>query len=409
MISIITVTLNAASTLRDTMESIVKQTYRDFELVIVDGGSTDGTLELLKEYKPYIGTLISEKDKGIYDAMNKGVKAAKGDILFFLNAQDTLYSPEVLNEVRKRFEMSDRPQIVFGDIFLTNKANYPLELLLFKPDEVCSNKDKGHTDPGICHQCIFYKKSLFDKLGGYDLQYPVYADYDFNIRSFIHARNAYAYIPLTIATFDLGGVSTLRDQKHLERQIADHSVLQKKLKQMLAAAEKKDFRFSIGKHHLQCFGIKLDWSACLAAIKTPSVQFPFSVDFSNIDETIFQISNFHSRENWGRWVKDECGIFTFTLKKRPSAENLKVSFLLYLFLKQQVKFSLIINGKHAGEKIFDPQPETAKDRLVEFTVPANLFIKGKNTLKFQTEGASNPNQDLRKLGAGIQNMDISIL
>jgi hypothetical protein len=214
---------------------------------------------------------------------------------------------------------------------------------------------------------------------------------------------------VTIATFDLGGVSTLRDQKHLERQVADYAILQKKLRKMLISAEKQDFRFSTGKNYLQCFGIKLDWSALLAAIHTSSVKFPFSVDFANIDEELFKISNFHSREDWGRWVKDECGVFKFNLKKRASAENLKISFRLYIFLKQDVKFSLIINGERAGEQIFEAQPETAQDHLVEFTVPAKLFTKGENTLEFRTEGASNPDQDLRKLGIGIQNMNISTL
>ncbi len=229
LISIIVVTKNSAVTLRKTLESIKSQTYQNIEVIAVDGGSNDDTVKIFQEYEALLGYLVSEPDKGVYDAMNKGIKAAHGDIIYFLNSNDSFYSDDVCQKVVDRFNET-QPLIVFGDIFFLNPES----------GEDTSDYHEGNTvnyygyaqnaksvfRKGICHQVIFYHKKIFEKLGGYDLAYPIYADYEFNIRAWKFAGKKVSYLNEIIANFELGGLSTNR--KYKDRQAKDHSAIYKK-------------------------------------------------------------------------------------------------------------------------------------------------------------------------------------
>ena len=114
-ISVITVCYNEAATIEKTLESIFNQTYQNIEFIVIDGGSTDGTLDIIEKYKDKIAYFVSEPDEGIYNAMNKGIKASSGEVLYFLNANDTLYSDDVLETVVSVFEKGNY-DFVYGNI-----------------------------------------------------------------------------------------------------------------------------------------------------------------------------------------------------------------------------------------------------------------------------------------------------
>ncbi len=166
-ISIITVCFNAEKTIEATINSVLSQTYKDIEYIVVDGKSTDSTLKIVKKYKI---SFVSEKDKGLYDAMNKGVKIAKGEIIYFLNADDVLKNNKVIEEVAKEFGNND---LVFGDV----EFFYPKENKTIRIVRKFSKKDlqNGFMVP---HQGSFIKKKWLQK-HPFNLKYKSSADFDF--------------------------------------------------------------------------------------------------------------------------------------------------------------------------------------------------------------------------------------
>lgn len=208
-ISIITVCRNSRKEIENTILSIYNQTHEDIEHIVIDGVSTDGTLEILEKYKDKISYFISEPDLGIYNAMNKGLKHITGDIVYFLNAGDSLYSTDVLEKIVDNFKKTNA-SIVIGDVFFTNNNNFPEVDLNHKPNQIHSYETIKHEldFEGPCHQVIFYKKEVFDKVSNYNENYKIYADYEFNIRAFVLNKMPLSYIKLTVANFDLGGCST---------------------------------------------------------------------------------------------------------------------------------------------------------------------------------------------------------
>lgn len=193
-ISVAIVTYNCSLVLREAIESVVNQKYDNKELVIIDGKSTDSTISIIKDYAnktPYI-KWISEKDCGIYDAMNKALQIATGDYIIFLGADDHFMSHSVLSEVAKYIE--DDNCVYYGNVF-RNKRNDIYKGEFSKLMFSCEN---------ICHQCIFYPKSVY-KNNQYDLKFPTLADYIYNIR--IWNKVKFNYIPVCVSYFNCMGVS----------------------------------------------------------------------------------------------------------------------------------------------------------------------------------------------------------
>lgn len=218
LISIITVVYNGAATLEKTIQTVLAQTYNSFEYIIVDGGSTDGTLAILDTYRPHITKYVSEPDKGVYDAMNKGIGMASGNWLFFLGADDILYDNEVLSSVAGALgvpvslgqaspssgsasALASPPDLLYGNVVSPSykgiyDGEFTFEKLLRK---------------NISHQAIFYKRQLFDRIGNYNLHYKAYADWDFNIRCFADKGIRTAYMDRVVAEFGEGGISSRHD------------------------------------------------------------------------------------------------------------------------------------------------------------------------------------------------------
>ena len=196
----IVVSLNAQKRLASTLDSILAQEYDELEVIAVDGGSTDGTVDVLKQYEGrFQGRLHwrSEPDKGIYDAMNKGIARATGDYVNFLNCGDS-YAPQALVQVAELIQLHPEVDVAYGiSRYFDDKG----EVRLIR---------ESHTrfrDRNICHQSIWYRRVLFAKYGNYDLKYRFLADYDLNIRLF-QAGAVFHALDAIVANYSLDGVTS---------------------------------------------------------------------------------------------------------------------------------------------------------------------------------------------------------
>lgn len=193
--SIIIATYNCGQKIEQTLRSILSQNKELFELIVFDGGSTDNTLDYINKYEGDL-TVISEKDRGVYDAFNKGIDLAAGKYIYFIGAGDCL-RPNVLEQVRE-FLPPETPTLVYGNCYFT-KQKY------FDGGEL-SSSDFAWTN--ICHQGEFYHRAIFDIVGKYDLRYKVFADWLLNLKCFLHQGINTRYIPLYIADYEEGGLSS---------------------------------------------------------------------------------------------------------------------------------------------------------------------------------------------------------
>ena len=178
-VSIITVCYDAEEFIEDAINSVVGQTYKNMEYLIIDGNSNDNTVPLINKYKDKIYYFLSESDSGMYDAMNKGIKAASGDILFFLNADDIFYDKYVVENVVKIFQINEDINLIYGPIIIndpiTNKSFIKTHENVIKPFFIYS---------AICQQGIFYKADCFEKVGLFDDTYKIVGDYEWTLRAF---------------------------------------------------------------------------------------------------------------------------------------------------------------------------------------------------------------------------------
>ena len=200
-LSIITPTFNAEKHIAQCLSSVRDQTFRNFEHLILDGGSTDDTTDIVKAYANQQTNirLLVEKDEGIYDAMNKGIVQAGGDWLYFLGADDALLNPKVLENVWLILSKS-RAQFVYGNVFFQALGrNYDHE---FNIEKILKRN--------ICHQAIFYQRSIFETIGNYDLKYRTQADYDLNLRCWLSGKIIHEYVPISMANYSQGGLSSLQ-------------------------------------------------------------------------------------------------------------------------------------------------------------------------------------------------------
>jgi len=194
MISIITVVFNAESTVEQTILSVISQTCINKEFIIIDGGSTDKTKSIIAKYQHNLTYYLSEKDGGIYDAMHKGIKQAKGNFIYFLGADDVFIDENTLMNVASH--LINNKFIYYGNVlFKVRNVIYDGYFNSFKI--VTRN---------ICHQSIFYPMEVFEK-HSYDLKYKIMADYDLNIRLFFSGIFQFKHIPLTVALFNDVGLS----------------------------------------------------------------------------------------------------------------------------------------------------------------------------------------------------------
>ena len=176
--SVITVTYNAEKVLEDTLQSVISQTYRHVEYIIVDGASKDGTIKIIDKYRERFHTVVSEPDKGLYDAMNKGIALATGDYLCFLNAGDSFHEDDTLQQMVHSIKGNELPDILYGETAIVDQQSHFLRMRRLSAPEVLSWKSfkQGML---VCHQAFFAKRDLVEP---YDLNYRFSSDFDWCIR-----------------------------------------------------------------------------------------------------------------------------------------------------------------------------------------------------------------------------------
>ena len=204
-ISIITVVWNNKDTIKDTIKSVLNQTYRDIEYIIIDGASTDGTVEIVKSYGDKITKFMSEPDKGIYDAMNKGIKLATGDVIGILNADDFYIDDHVLTRVAKEF-LKSNIEAMFADLVYVKPDNVKKTVRHYDSSKFSPEKFAYGWMPA--HPTFFLKKKCYDQYGLYKTDYKIAADYELLIRMLYLNKVSYNYIPEILIKMRLGGVST---------------------------------------------------------------------------------------------------------------------------------------------------------------------------------------------------------
>jgi glycosyltransferase involved in cell wall biosynthesis len=197
-ISVITVCFNAENTIEKTIRSVCSQTYSNIEYIIIDGASTDKTLEIVNKYSSKISKIVSEKDKGIYDAMNKGISLATGNIVYFLNADDYLCDDNVLSNIAQAFIEDSSRTVVYGNGL---PEEVPEHIAPFLKKEFQFKSIDDFTYRTICHQLVFAKRSLFNDVGSFDCQYKYSADYDWLIRAFKYKPSGFFYLDRNIARY----------------------------------------------------------------------------------------------------------------------------------------------------------------------------------------------------------------
>ncbi|ABQ27380.1 glycosyl transferase, family 2 [Geotalea uraniireducens Rf4] len=203
LISVIIPVLNRVGSLEETVRSVLHQQYDNVEIVVIDGGSIDGTVEIIKKYEDYIDYWCSNPDNGIYDAMNKGARAASGDWLYFLGSDDILLN--VLHKVAAYLQKEN--EVYYGDVYLPKWHKiYDGPFTPYKLMKI-----------NIPHQATFYPQALFRK-HSYDLKYKSAGDYFFNLVCYNDQDFTYVYLPILVAIFDdAGGVSATAGDPDFER------------------------------------------------------------------------------------------------------------------------------------------------------------------------------------------------
>jgi glycosyltransferase involved in cell wall biosynthesis len=206
LISIVIPTFNVEGVVATCLDSIGRQTFVDYDVVIMDGVSTDKTVAVVSGHPLRQAGRLSvhvDKDQGIYDAMKRGVGYAQGQWLLFLGADDFLYAEDTLAQVAAVLHQEPQCQLAYGDVVMRSKGEryggvFDFDRLLFEKN--------------MCHQAIFYRRDLFATVGPYNLRYPIWADWDFNIRCFANPLLVSRHMALVVANYnDTGGLSMKED------------------------------------------------------------------------------------------------------------------------------------------------------------------------------------------------------
>jgi len=218
-VSIITTCFNSAETVEDTIRSILSQDYKDIEYIVVDGGSTDGTLDILSKYRSQIHRCISEPDNGTFDAMNKGIKLSTGDIIATLNSDDVYADRSVVDEMVEFIE-NHNLDAAYGDLVYVGRNKSDRVTRLWKPGEY--KRGAFYCGWVIPHPTFFCRKCLFERYGFFNTKYNVAADFELMLRFIEKHQIKVGYVPKTLVRMRTGGkANTIRGIIRGNREIID--------------------------------------------------------------------------------------------------------------------------------------------------------------------------------------------
>ncbi|RZK36635.1 MAG: glycosyltransferase [Pedobacter sp.] len=203
-ISIITVVYNGQIFLEDCIQSVISQSYKNIEYIIIDGGSTDKTLPIIDKYKAFISNSLSESDQGLYDAINKGIKLASGKVIGLLNSDDMFAANNVISEIASAFTENSKIDAVYGDLnYIT--SNEGIVIRVWKSKQANFQDITNGWMPA--HPTLYIKKDIIEQYGNYAVDLGTAGDYDFILRYFYTNRLNALYIPKLMVNMRLGGVS----------------------------------------------------------------------------------------------------------------------------------------------------------------------------------------------------------
>lgn len=222
-ISIVTVCFNSEKTIEDTILSVINQKKENYELeyVLIDGSSTDNTMAIINGYKEHIQKIISEKDTGLYDAMNKGIDNSSGNIIGFLHSDDQYTNPNVLDEIAKAF-MTEKTSIVYGNLIMVDKENINKVVRTWKSSSFCRRKlFLGWMPP---HPTVFIHRECYDQYGKFDLNFRTSGDYELLIRLLLKYEYKPFYIDEYLVRMRLGGQSNASLKNRIKSYTEDIAV-----------------------------------------------------------------------------------------------------------------------------------------------------------------------------------------
>jgi glycosyltransferase involved in cell wall biosynthesis len=208
LISIITINYNDKEGLDRTFKSVINQNWKEFEHIIIDGGSTDGSEKFVEDNSSFFSYCVSEPDKGIYHAMNKGIKQANGDFLIFLNSGDVFFNHKVLDNLKDNI-MCDFDEIVYGDVLLRNEKT-DLNRIQKHPENLTFNYFFNQT---ICHQSCVFKRELFDRIFYFNETYKIVSDWEFLIYAIFKKGVKIRKTPVIVSIFDTTGISSNQEMR----------------------------------------------------------------------------------------------------------------------------------------------------------------------------------------------------
>jgi len=203
-VSIITICLNAAATIKDTIESVLAQDHPDIEYLVIDGASSDGTLEIVRSYGSRVTRIVSERDRGMYDSMNKGLRLATGDVVGFLHADDMLAGPSIISQVVRVFGGS-AAECVYGDIDIVHPDDATRVVRRWRSGPHWPGRlPRGWYPP---HPTLYIRKGVLDEVGPFDERYRIAADMDHMLRLFEVRRARSHHLPVVMVRMRAGGAS----------------------------------------------------------------------------------------------------------------------------------------------------------------------------------------------------------
>lgn len=198
-ISIITVTFNCENVIEETLLSVINQSYSNKEYIVIDGGSKDNTIKIIKKYSSRIDVIVSEPDKGIFDAMNKSLQYAKGDYVIFMNAGDKFVDSETLTTIFE--DKTYTADLIYGDTYTQTEFGFKLRKTNAIYAHKHTSRDLVFKSQGFCHQSLFTKVQILKNIG-FDTNYPIGADYDTTNKVFVNGNHEIYYVGCPVSVFD---------------------------------------------------------------------------------------------------------------------------------------------------------------------------------------------------------------